>query len=172
MDSQGVPWVIFGFTARGSGARRMGTMKQCEDVVDPAAQPWKQTCHPERHAFRAPAAVFPNTLNKSPFHWQVDNEITHGDSVKSGPERRRAESGRRQRWGAVEGMNQEWEGERQALRHKVGSLYNDAAAAAAAVKDRNEKSFLMQWKDEAVSPLVRPGCFRRLVELRFIISQK
>lgn len=39
-------------------------------------------------------------------------------------------------------MNQEWEGERQALRHKVGSVYNDAAAAA--VKDRNEKSFLMQ----------------------------
>lgn len=39
-------------------------------------------------------------------------------------------------------MNQEWEGERerQALRHKVGQLYNDAAAAAAG-KDSNEKSF-------------------------------
>lgn len=121
--SQGVPWLIFGFRARSSGTRRMDTMKQCEDVADSVTEPWKQTCHPGRHAFQASAAVFRNTLNKSPFHWQVHNEITHRDSVKSGPERRQVESGRRQRRGAEEGMNQEWEGERRG-RHSDRKLDN------------------------------------------------
>ena len=45
--------------------------------------------HPEppETVFKLLVVCSSNILNKSLFHWQVDNEITHRGSVESGPRR-------------------------------------------------------------------------------------